>query len=69
MIIVFKKDAKPEEKLALKQDFGYRRFQTRGKVKTETQFFLLAFAFNIEKLCNRIESKRFGKSLFDLKPA
>ena len=53
----------------LKQDFGYRRFQTRGKVKTETQFFLLAFAFNIEKLCNRIESKRFGKSLFDLKPA
>ena len=53
----------------IKQDFGFRRFLTRGKRKTETQFFLIAFAFNIEKLCNRINSKRFGTSLFDTKPA
>ncbi len=51
----------------IKQDFGFRRFLTRGKSKVETQFFLIAFAFNIEKLCNRIESGRFGKSLFDPK--
>lgn len=50
----------------IKQDFGFRRFLTRGKPKVETQFFLIAFAFNIEKLCNRIESKRFGKSLFGI---
>lgn len=50
----------------IKQDFGFRRFLTRGKSKVETQFFLLSFAFNIEKLCNRIESNRFGKSLFDV---
>lgn len=50
----------------IKQDFGFRRFLTRGKKKTETQFFLISFAFNIEKLCNRISSGRFGKSLFDV---
>ena len=44
----------------IKQDFGFRRFLTRGKPKVETQFFLIAFAFNIEKLCYRIQSDRFG---------
>ena len=48
----------------IKQDFRFRRFLTRGKSKTETQFFLVAFAFNIEKLCNRIQNERFGISLF-----
>ncbi|MBQ2881698.1 MAG: transposase, partial [Clostridia bacterium] len=33
----------------LKQDFRFKRFLMRGK----TQFFLLAFAFNVEKLCNK----------------
>ena len=37
----------------LKEDYGFRRFLTRGKKNIETQFFLLAFALNIEKLCNR----------------
>ena len=49
----------------LKQDFGFRRFLTRGKGKVETQFFLLAFAFNIRKLCSRLETGRFGQSLFE----
>ncbi len=48
----------------IKQDFWFRRFLTRGKAKTEAQFFLLAFAFSVEKLCNRIESNRFGVPLF-----
>lgn len=51
----------------LKQDFRFRRFLMRGKGKVETQFFLLAFAFNIKKLCNRLESGRFGQDLFPIK--
>ena len=48
----------------IKQDFRFKRFLTRGKLKTETQFFLISFAYNVEKLCNRINSNRFGHSLF-----
>ena len=33
----------------IKQDFRFRRFLTKGKAKTETQFFLIAFAYNVEK--------------------
>ena len=49
----------------IKQDFRFRRFLTKGKAKTETHFFLIAFAYNVEKLCNRINSNRFGRSLFE----
>lgn len=49
----------------IKQDFRFKRFLTRGKTKTETQFFLISFAYNVEKLCNRINSNRFGRSLFE----
>jgi transposase len=48
----------------LKEDYSFRRFLIRGKEKIETQFFLLAFAFNVQKLCNRINSERFGSQLF-----
>lgn len=48
----------------IKQNFAFRRFLTRGKQKTETQFFLLAFAFNLQKLWNRSNSDRFLSSLF-----
>ena len=51
----------------LKQDYGFRRFLTRGKKQIETQFFLLAFAFNVEKWKNRQNNGRFGQSLFPLK--
>ena len=44
----------------LKEDYGFRRFLTRGKKNVETQFFLLAFALNIEKLCNRTKKGRIG---------
>lgn len=50
----------------LKEDYGFRRFLTRGKRNIETQFFLLAFAFNIEKLCNRTKKGRIGLELFPL---
>ena len=50
----------------LKEDYGFRRFLTRGKKNIETQFFLLAFALNIEKLCNRTKKGRIGLDLFTL---
>ena len=50
----------------LKEDYGFRRFLTRGKKNVETQFFLLAFALNIEKLCNRMKKGRIGLDLFPL---
>ena len=50
----------------LKEDYGFRRFLTRGKKNIETQFFLLAFALNTEKLCNRAKKGRIGLDLFAL---
>ena len=50
----------------LKEDYGFRRFLTRGKKNIETHFFLLAFALNIEKLCNRTKKGRIGLDLFAL---
>jgi len=49
----------------LKEDFGFRRFLTRGKAKTETQFFILAIAFNVQKLWNREKFQRFNMFLFN----
>lgn len=49
----------------LKEDYTFRRFLTRGKRKTETQFLLLCFTFNIQKLWNRLSSGRFSKPLFE----
>ena len=51
----------------LKEDFGFRRFLIRGKVKTETQFFILAIAFNVQKLWNREKYGRFYMFLFNEK--
>ena len=48
----------------LKQNRDFRRFFVRSKEKTETQFFLLAFAFNIKKLWNRTLGNRLGVDLF-----
>ncbi len=53
----------------LKQDYGFRRFLTRGKKNNETRLFILAMAFNIQKLCSRIANGRFGKAIFEPKAA
>ena len=49
----------------IKQDMAFRRFLTRGKQKTETQFFLITIAFNIKKLWNRQQDGRIGLKLFN----
>ena len=53
----------------LKQNREFRRFFVRSKIKTETQFFLLAFAFNIKKLWNRTLDGRLGVDLFEKEAA
>ena len=53
----------------IKEDYGFRRFLTRGKKKTETQFMLLAIAFNIQKLYNKRSQGRQNTELFSLKVA
>ena len=49
----------------IKQNYNFTRFLTRGKMKNQTVFMLLAFAFNVKKLCSRQKSGRFGISLFE----
>ena len=39
----------------IKQDYGFRRFLLRGKKNIRTEFTLLAFAYNIKKLFNKIQ--------------
>ena len=51
---------------ACKTDIRFMWLLTRGKRNVETQFFLLAFALNIQKLCNREKSGRIGLDLFPL---
>ena len=48
-----------------KQDYGFTRFLTRGKPNVQTEYFLLAFGFNINKLHSCIQNKRFGQHLFE----
>ena len=45
----------------LKQDFGFKRFLMCKKRNIETQIFLFAFAFNIDKLCNKKNSVVWGR--------
>ena len=47
----------------LKQDMGFRRFLLRGQVKVQTELLLLAMAFNVNKLHNKIQNGRCGAYL------
>lgn len=53
----------------LKQDMGFRRFLLRGQIKVQTEIILLATAFNINKLHNKIQSNRCGTYLHIRKAA
>lgn len=48
----------------IKEDYSFRRFLTRGKRKTETQFFILSFAYNIQKYFNKLTDGRLKTHLF-----
>ena len=42
----------------LKNDFGFRRFLTRGKANIRAELFLLAIAFDLKKLWMKREHDR-----------
>lgn len=48
----------------IKEDYGFRRFLMRGRMKTELQFFLITFAYDIKKYFNRKNTDRLNKDLF-----
>lgn len=47
-------------------DHSFRRFVMRGKKNVETEFLLLSFGFNINKLHNKIQQNRCGCSLHQI---
>lgn len=47
----------------LKEDYGFRRFLLRGKKKVMTEILLMAIAYNINKLHNKIQGDRQGMQL------
>lgn len=51
----------------IKQDMNFRRFMCRGQQNVLTESTLLAMAYNINKLHNKIQTNRTGKHLFEPK--
>lgn len=47
----------------LKQDYGFRRFLTRGKANVKIEFLLLSLGYNINKLHNKKLQNRCGVAL------
>lgn len=47
----------------IKEDYGYRRFLMRGTPKVRTEFLLMAFGYNVNKLHNKTLQKRNGELL------
>jgi transposase len=53
----------------LKNDYNFNRFLTRGKTSVKTEFILLCFGYNVNKLHAKIQQERIGKPLHPLKTA
>ena len=53
----------------LKNDFGFRRFLTRGKKNIRTELFFLAFAFNLKKLWMKRDKGRLRTHLSEISAA
>lgn len=51
----------------LKNDYGFQRFLTRGKNRVKTEFMLLCFGYNINKLHAKIQKERLQFHLHELK--
>ena len=50
----------------LKSDYNFTRFFTRGKNNVKTEFILLCFGYNINKLHNKIQSGRCATHLHEM---
>nr|WP_242953997.1 transposase [Clostridium felsineum] len=56
------------ELLKLKKlSYQFKRFLTRGKSSVKTEFILLCFGYNINKLHSKIQNERTQKYLHELK--
>ena len=53
----------------LKNDFGFRRFLTRGRQNVRTELFFLAMAFNLKKLWMKRENGRLKTHLSEIQVA
>jgi transposase len=53
----------------LKDDYNFKRFLTRGKNNVKTEFILVCFGYNVNKLHAKIQNGRVGKPLHELKIA
>lgn len=49
----------------LKQDYGFRRFLTRGKNNVKVEFLLLSLGYNVNKLHNKIQNDKQGMLLHE----
>ena len=47
----------------LKQDYGFRKFLTRGKIHVTVEMLLLCFRYNVKKLHHKIQNERCGHQL------
>ena len=50
----------------LKNDFGFRRFLTRGKANIRTRLFFLALAYDLKKLWMKRENRRLKTHLSEI---
>ena len=53
----------------IKNDFGFRRFLTRGKVNVRTELFFLALGFNLKKYWMKQENGRLKQHLSEIRGA
>lgn len=53
----------------LKNDYNFARFLTRGKTNVKTEFIMLCFGYNINKLHAKIQSGRCATHLHQVKKA
>ena len=53
----------------LKQNMGFKRFFSRGLKNVTIEFYLLAFAYNIQKFHQKNQNDRLGHHLHPLKNA
>jgi transposase len=53
----------------LKNDYSFNRFLTRGRNSVKTEFLLLCFGYNVNKLHSKIQNEKCGKDLHEMKSA
>ena len=53
----------------LKEDYGFRKFLTRGKIHVMVEMLLLCFGYNVQKLHHKIQKGRCGHQLHTEKVA